>query len=316
MKRLSVAIVVTQDFSPFHLSVPMIVFSDAVTDEKYFDLVLCSEKVGTVTSPEGFSVTVTADYGVLRTADIVIVPFWSHPSVRPTEGLLKALVNAKKRDAEIVGLCLGSYVLAYAGILDGLRASTHWEYEKNFQASFPLVKLDVNSLYVDDESIITSAGTAAALDCCLYVIRKRLGSAVANQIARRMIVPPHRDGGQAQYIEQPIPSSTTDERVNNLIDHLMKNIDAELNIDSLAEYVCMSRRSLTRHFMKVTGVSVGNWIIAERLRRSQLLLESSNLTIEQIAEKVGFQSAITYRQHFKLKYNVSPSEWRKTFQVS
>lgn len=316
MKRLSVAIVVTQDFSPFHLSVPMIVFSDAVTDEKYFDLVLCSEEVGTVTSPEGFSVAVTANYEVLRTADIVIVPFWSHPSVRPTEGLLKALVDAKERHAEIVGLCLGSYVLAYAGILDGLRASTHWEYEKNFQALFPSVKLDVNSLYVDDDRIITSAGTAAALDCCLYVIRKRLGSAVANQIARRMIVPPHRDGGQAQYIEQPIPGSTTDERVNNLIDHLMKNIDGELNIDSLAEYVCMSRRSLTRHFMKVTGVSVGDWITSERLRRSQLLLESSNLTIEQIAEKVGFQSAITYRQHFKFKYNVSPSEWRKTFQVS
>jgi transcriptional regulator GlxA family with amidase domain len=151
-------------------------------------------------------------------------------------------VQARDNGAEIVGLCLGSFVLAYAGILDGKRAATHWEFENQFQSLFPHVQLDINALYVDDGNIITSAGTAAALDCCLYIIRQRFGSVVANQIARRMIVPPHREGGQAQFIAQPVPNDTRDARINCLIDYLQQHITEPHSLDSLA-VVSMSRRT-------------------------------------------------------------------------
>jgi transcriptional regulator GlxA family with amidase domain len=205
-------------------------------------------------------------------------------------------------------------VLAYAGILDGKRAATHWEFERQFQVQFPQVQLDINALYVDDDNIITSAGTAAALDCCLYIIRQRFGSVIANRIARRMIVPPHREGGQAQFIAQPVPENTRDARINCLIDYLQRHITQPHSLNTLAEVVAMSRRTLTRHFAKATGMTVAAWLTAERLRRSQLLLETSNLPIEAVAEQVGFVSAVTYRQQFKARFGVSPAEWRKTFR--
>ncbi len=313
MKLTTVAIVAVDGFSPFHYSVPCILFGDTVSGKKRFNVTICAENPGLLTSREGFALNATQDYSAIRQADIVVVPYWAHVLECPPQTLLDSLVQARDNGAEIVGLCLGSFVLGYAGILDGKRAATHWEFERQFQSLFPAVELDINALYVDDDNIITSAGTAAALDCCLYIIRQRFGSEVANQIARRMIVPPHREGGQAQFIAQPVPETTRDARINNLIDYLQRNISQPLNLDTLAESVAMSRRTLTRHFMKATGMSVASWITAERLRRSQLLLESSNLPIEAVAEQVGYLSAVTLRQQFKARFGVSPAEWRKTF---
>lgn len=315
MKLTTVAIVAVEGFSPFHYSVPCILFGDTVSGKKRFNVTICAENPGLLTSREGFALNATQDYSAIRQADIVVVPYWAHVLECPPQTLLDSLVQARDNGAEIVGLCLGSFVLGYAGILDGKRAATHWEFERQFQSLFPAVELDINALYVDDDNIITSAGTAAALDCCLYIIRQRFGSEVANQIARRMIVPPHREGGQAQFIAQPVPETTRDARINNLIDYLQRNISQPLNLDTLAESVAMSRRTLTRHFMKATGMSVASWITAERLRRSQLLLESSNLPIEAVAEQVGYLSAVTLRQQFKARFGVSPAEWRKTFRM-
>lgn len=315
MPLTHVAIVAVDGFSPFHYSVPCILFGDTVSGKKRFNVTICAENPGLLTSRDGFALNATLDFSAITEADIVVVPYWAHVLERPPQALLDSLVQAKDRGAEIVGLCLGSFVLGYAGILDGKRAATHWEFERQFQTLFPNVQLDINALYVDDDRIITSAGTAAALDCCLYIIRQRFGSEVANQIARRMIVPPHREGGQAQFIAQPVPETTRDARINNLIDYLQRNISQPLNLDALAESVAMSRRTLTRHFMKATGMSVVSWITAERLRRSQLLLESSNLPIEAVAEQVGYLSAVTWRQQFKARFGVSPAEWRKTFRT-
>jgi len=315
VKLTTVAIVAVDGFSPFHYSVPCILFGDTVSGKKRFEVTICAEKPGLLTSRDGFALNATQDYSAIRQADIVVVPYWAHVLERPPQALLNSLVQARDNGAEIVGLCLGSFVLGYAGILDGKRAATHWEFERQFQSLFPAVELDINALYVDDDSIITSAGTAAALDCCLYIIRQRFGSEVANQIARRMIVPPHREGGQAQFIAQPVPETTRDARINHLIDYLQRNISQPLSLDVLAESVAMSRRTLTRHFMKATGMSVVSWITAERLRRSQLLLESSNLPIEAVAEQVGYLSAVTWRQQFKARFGVSPAEWRKTFRT-
>ncbi|WP_312998669.1 helix-turn-helix domain-containing protein [Leclercia sp.] len=315
MKLTTVAIVAVDGFSPFHYSVPCILFGDSVSGKKRFNVTICAENPGLLTSRDGFDLNATHDYSAIRQADIVVVPYWAHVLERPPQTLLDSLVQARDNGAEIVGLCLGSFVLGYAGILNGKRAATHWEFERQFQSLFPAVQLDINALYVDDDNIITSAGTAAALDCCLYIIRQRFGSVVANQIARRMIVPPHREGGQAQFIAQPVPETTRDARINNLIDYLQRNISQPLNLDALAESVAMSRRTLTRHFMKATGMSVVSWITAERLRRSQLLLESSNLPVEAVAEQVGYLSAVTLRQQFKARFGVSPAEWRKTFRT-
>lgn len=314
MTLTRVAIVAVDGFSPFHYSVPCILFGDTVSGEKRFDVSICAETPGILTSRDGFALNASDDYSAIARADIVVVPYWQHVLERPAQLLLDSLVEARNRGAQIVGLCLGAFVLAYAGILDGRRAATHWEFERQFQTLFPQVELDINALYVDDDSIITSAGTAAALDCCLYIIRQRFGSVVANQIARRMIVPPHREGGQAQFIEQPVPKNTRDARINCLIDYLQRHIAQPHDLDSLAEIVAMSRRSLTRHFAKATGMTVAGWLTAERLRRSQLLLEAGNLSVERVAQQVGFVSAVTYRQQFKARFGVSPAEWRKTFR--
>ncbi|MBM3073971.1 helix-turn-helix domain-containing protein [Enterobacter sp. RHBSTW-00994] len=316
MQLTNVAIVAVDGFSPFHYSVPCILFGDTVSGEKRFNVAICAENPGVLTSRDGFSLNATQDFSALAQADIVVVPYWQHVLERPPQSLLDSLVQARDNGAEIVGLCLGSFVLGYAGILDGKRAATHWEFERQFQSLFPEVRLDINALYVDDGNLITSAGTAAALDCCLYIIRQRFGSVVANQIARRMIVPPHREGGQAQFIEQPIPVDTRDARINCLIDYLQRHIADPHNLDSLAEVVSMSRRTLTRHFIKATGMSVADWLTAERLRRSQILLEAGNLPIETVAGQVGFLSAVTYRQQFKTRFGVSPAEWRKTFRAN
>lgn len=314
MNTTSVAIVASEGFSTFHFSVPLILFGDSASSEKRFTRYICAETPGMVWSKEGTAVMADADFSTLAQCEIVIVPFWRDVDEKPSPALLEALRTARNNGATLVGLCLGTFVLAYAGLLDRHRAATHWEYEKAFVRLFPHVSLDVNVLYTDDDGLITSAGTAAALDCCLYVIRQRFGTRVANQIARRMVTPPHREGGQAQYIEQAVPQNTNDKRINLLLEFLQHNLAQPLNIDTLAERAAMSRRTLTRHFQKATGMSVGEWIMTERLRRSQSLLESTQLSIEQVAERSGFQSSITFRQAFREKMGVSPGEWRNTFQ--
>ncbi|SEG11327.1 GlxA family transcriptional regulator [Nitrosomonas ureae] len=228
--------------------------------------------------------------------------------------MLDAMVEAHARGNQVVGLCLGTYVLAYAGLLKNHKAATHWEFEQDFINRFPDVELDCNALYVDDDRLITSAGTAAGLDCCLYLVRQRYGSVIANRLARRMVIPPYREGGQAQFIERPVPVSTQDARINRLLDYLRNNPNKMHGLDELARYSMMSRRTFTRQFYKATGMSVGEWLLIERLQRSQELLESISLAIDTIAEQVGFQSTVSLRQHFKHRFNVTPSEWRKTFQ--
>lgn len=314
MSALTVAVVITPGFSPFHFSVPCILFGNAMPDPQLFNVEICAEQPGTVLSDIGLSMNVEHGLERLAVADIVIVPFWHNPDERPAQALLDALTHAWQRGAEVVGLCLGTYVLAYAGLLDHHRAATHWEYERDFSARFPAIHLDSNSLYTCDERLITSAGTAAGIDCCLNIIRQHYGAAVANRVARRMVVPPYREGGQAQFIERPLPENTRDAKINALMDYLRRNLDQPHDLDSLARFVNMSRRTLTRHFLKATGTSLGEWLNAERLQRSQELLETTDNSIESVAAMAGFQSPISFRQSFKARFGVSPSEWRRTFR--
>lgn len=314
MAALRVAVLATAGFSPFHFSVPCILFGSALPQPDLFHVDICALKPGPVISVMGLSITVEQGLDPLDQAEIIIVPYWHNPAEKPAQALLDKLVAAWQRGAEVVGLCLGTYVLAYAGLLDQHRAATHWEFERDFSERFPQVHLDSNALYTRDNRLITSAGTAAGIDCCLDIIRHHYGSAMANRVARRMVVPPYREGGQAQFIERPVPETTRDSKINALLASLRQNLDQPQDLDSLSRALSMSRRTLTRHFHKATGMSLGEWLTAERLQRSQLLLETTGISIECVAEKAGFDSPVSFRQRFKSRFGVSPSEWRRTFR--
>lgn len=314
MSALTVVVIATTGFSPFHFSVPCILFGPSMPQPDLFRVEICAETPGVVLSDIGLSINVGHGLERLDIADIVVVPYWNDPSVKPSQALLDKLIGAWQRGAEVVGLCLGTYVLAYAGLLDQHRAATHWEYERDFIERFPDVHLDSNSLYVSDERLITSAGTAAGIDCCLNIIRGHYGVVIANRVARRMVVPPYREGGQAQFIERPIPETTRDSKINELMDYLRRNLDKSYDLDSLARSINMSRRTLTRHFHSATGTTVGEWLNAERLQRSQELLETTGNSIESVSDMSGFQSPISFRQSFKVKFGVSPREWRRIFR--
>jgi transcriptional regulator GlxA family with amidase domain len=309
MPTPSVAVVAYHHFNQFHLSVPCMIFGNILPGHSLFALKVCTADPGPVHSEHGLQLNTTHGVDALAEADIVVVPGWSDAAVRP-----ESLRAAHARGAQVVGLCLGTYVLAYAGLLDGRKAATHWEYEQDFVSRFPEVQLDTNVLYVDNDRLITSAGTAASMDCCLYLMRQHHGSAIANKIARRVLVPTYRDGGQAQFIEKPMPVSTNDARINRLLGHLRQDLQAHYSLDELAESVHMSRRTLTRSFQKATGMSIGEWLLAERLQHTQELLEASSQPIEMIAELAGFGTARSLRQHFRGAFGVSPGDWRRNFR--
>ena len=311
-----VAAVAFDGISPFHLSVPCVVFAEDRSDGGVlgFDFRVCSIDAGPLSTTAGFSIAAPHGLDALADADTIIVPSWRDPDEAPPEALLDALRAAHARGAQLVGLCLGAYVLAAAGLLDGRPATTHWAWAADFARRFPDVKVDPQVLYVDDGDILTSAGTAAGLDCCLHVVRKLCGAQSANYVARRLVVPPHRQGGQAQYVQQPMPQDMRGSRLSALLDWVNGTLDAPHTLDSLADRAAMSRRTFTRHFKAATGTTVGAWLLAQRLARAQQLLESTDEPIESIAGMAGFGSTASLRQHFTDAFRTSPSAWRREFR--
>ncbi|WP_187313344.1 GlxA family transcriptional regulator [Lysobacter capsici] len=313
MSRL--AVVAFDRISPFHLSVPCLVFENrGEGDLPPFDLRVCAAEPAPLRTRAGFDIATRHGLKSLDWADTVIVPSWRDGEERPPEALLKALRRAHERGAHIVGLCLGAYVLAEAGLLDGRRATTHWGWSEHFAARYPRVELQRDVLYVDDGRITTSAGTAAALDCCLHLLRRRHGAEIANRVARRLVVAPHRQGGQAQYIEQPLPASAQDDRLAAVLAWALAHLDQAHSLDALAQRALMSRRSFTRHFRDATGTTVGEWLAGQRLARAQRLLEISEHGLDAIAAQTGFGTAASLRQHFAARLGISPSAYRRGFR--
>ncbi|HEY2607126.1 MAG TPA: helix-turn-helix domain-containing protein [Paraburkholderia sp.] len=314
--RHVVAVIAFDRISPFHLSVPCVVFGEdrsggGVPD---FDFRVCAAETGPLSTTAGFSIDVTHGLDALADAHTIIVPSWRDPGETPSAPLLDALRSAHARGAQLVGLCLGAFVLAAAGILDDRPASTHWAWADDFARRYPRVRLDPDVLYVDDGNVMTSAGTAAGLDCCLHVLRKICGTQVANYVARRLVVPPHRQGNQAQFVEQPMPPNLRGDRLSGLLDWVSGNLDVPHTLDTLAGRALMSRRTFTRRFRLATGATVGAWLLAQRLARAQQLLESSDESVEAIATIAGFGSAASLRQHFADAFRTSPSAWRREFR--
>ena len=314
MSRPSVVVVAFDRISPFHLAVPCVVFGDRHPDMPNFDFKVCAAERGPINTTAGFSVGVKHGLSALRKAETIIVPSWRDVAERPPEPLLKALVAAERRGAQVVGLCLGAYVLAEAGLLDGRRATTHWAYARDFARRYPSIRVDANVLYVEDGKLLTSAGTAAGIDCCLHMVRQRYGAEAANSLARRLVVPPHRQGGQAQFIAQPIPATARGSRLSELIDWLRANLDQVHALDRLADMAVMSRRTFTRQFQQLTGMTVGRWLQGERLALAQRLLETTDHSIETISALAGFGSPESLRLHFRRTFGVSPTAWRQTFK--
>jgi transcriptional regulator GlxA family with amidase domain len=311
-KRL-VAVVAFNEISAFHLSVPCMVFADALGGGSPFEVVVCATEKGTLRTYTGFGLTDLAPLSLLKKAEVIVVPSWRDVDEAAPERLLKALREAHARGAQIVGLCLGAHVLAEAGLLDGRRATTHWEYATAFAERFPTIDVDADVLYVEDGNVLTSAGTAAGIDACLHLLRKQLGATEANRVARRLVVPPHREGGQAQFIEQPLPRTAGGTRLAHLIDDVRKRLREQHTLDSLASDAKMSRRSFTRQFKALTGTSVQSWLLAERVAFSQRLLEKTDQSVENVSDMAGFGSVVSLRHHFRRALGVSPMTWRRNF---
>nr|WP_307834481.1 helix-turn-helix domain-containing protein [Actinoplanes lichenicola] len=249
----------------------------------------------------------------LARAGTVIVPALADVDVAPPADLVEAVRTAHAAGARIVSLCTGVFVLAAAGLLDGLRATTHWAHTAKLAAHYPRVTVEPDVLYVDNGQVLTSAGKSAAMDLCLHLIRRDHGSVVANLAARRLVVPPHRAGGQAQFVTTPVPA-TDDHPLAALLPWVMQRLDQPLTVDDLARRANLSTRQLTRHFHAVTGTTPLQWLLTQRIRHAQELLETTNDNIDAIAAAAGLGTATTLRRHFHRTVGVPPDTYRQTFR--
>ncbi len=298
---------------PFELGIPTRVFGSAAGR---YEVSTCSVDGRPVRSAADFAITVAHDSRALRNADTVVLPACDiTTSLAGTlpQPVLDALAQIRP-GARIVAICTGAFVAAAAGLLDGRPATTHWHRADLFRRTFPRVRLDPDVLYVDDGDVLTSAGAAAGLDVCLHLVRRDHGSAVANAVARRCVVPPWRDGGQAQYIEQPVPPATS-AGTAAARQWALENLDCPLTVDELAIRARMSKRTFARRFRDEVGMSPGRWLIQQRVFRARHLLETTDLTVDRIAGEVGFATGTSLRQHLTESIGVSPQAYRRTFRA-
>ncbi len=295
-------------------SLPMIIFKEKVKGKSLFEVATASEDGQEVVTLDGIKINPTGDLKLFDKANLILIPGWHDLEQRPSPELIEALQKAYKKGAIIVGLCYAAYVLAYAGLLDGKKAVTHWQVEKDFKERFKNVSLNINALYIEDERVVTSAGVAAGADCCLYLVRRFFGIRASNEIARALVLQPFREGGQAQYREEAPKVSSKDKLMDLVVKEIEEKPERDYSLDSLASKVCMSKRTFTRHFKQAVGMSVTSFVIAQRLRLACNLLESSNLSIDEIALKCGFKETVQLRRNFYKRFAVSPKLWRKTFK--
>jgi transcriptional regulator GlxA family with amidase domain len=308
----TVALAVTDGMLHFELSLAYEVFAtapDGVT-VPWYDVTVC----GPVAVRVG-RFRLEPDLGLDRLphADTVIVPGWADIDQDPPAELIDAVRAAHEAGARVASLCTGAFVLAAAGLLDGRRATTHWAHTHALATRYPLVRVDPDVLYVDNGSLLTSAGKAAAMDLCLHLVRRDHGSSIANAVARRLVVPPHRDGGQAQYVTTPVPAQD-DHPLAGLFPWIIERLDQPLTVEDLARQARMSSRHLGRHFRAATGTTPLQWLLTQRIRHAQELLEKSDDGIDTIAAATGMGTATTLRRHFNRTVGVPPDTYRRTFR--
>ncbi|MFF3299181.1 GlxA family transcriptional regulator [Streptomyces sp. NPDC002908] len=322
--RHRVAVLALDGVIPFELGIPQRIFGRARRpdptgdDEPLYDIVTCSVRPpGPVRTDADFDIVVEHGPEALAAADTVVVPASYELGPVYDEGRLTDELAAAfafiRPGTRMVAICTGGYALAAGGYLDGRPATTHWASADHFQRLFPQVRVDPDVLFIDDGDVLTSAGVAAGIDLCLHIVRRDHGTAVANDVARRTVVPPHRDGGQAQYIQRPVPeprsATTTGARA-----WALGRLEQPILLRDLAQRESMSVRTFTRRFREEVGVSPGQWLTQQRVERARQLLESSDLSIDQVARDAGFGTATSLRQHVQAALGVSPTVYRRTFR--
>ncbi|GAA3136013.1 GlxA family transcriptional regulator [Streptomyces rectiviolaceus] len=299
--------------SPFELACAAEVFGTVPQDEPArYSFRICAERPGSLQTTAGFAMLVEAGLAALREADTVVVPGWQPPGAPVPPTVTEALRAAHRRGARIVAICTGAFVLAQAGLLDGRRATTHWRSAAQLAAAFPAVRMDPDVLFVDHGDVATSAGTGAGIDLCLHLVRADHGAAYAAQVARNMVLPPHREGSQLQYAAQPEPARA-DESLAPLLEWAGSRLDTRLTIGRLAEHAGLSGRTLARRFTEQLGTSPGQWLLGRRLDAARVLLERTDLPVETIATRVGLASAVNLRRRFRAHLGTTPGAYRRTF---
>ncbi|MFD7404925.1 GlxA family transcriptional regulator [Streptomyces sp. NPDC059866] len=312
----NVAAVLVDGVNPFELGVICEVFGIDRSDDglPVYDFAVASAEGPVLRSNAGFSMQVEHGLERLETADLIAVPAGAGYESRtfPPE-LLDTLSRAVDRGARVLSVCSGVFVLGAAGLLDGRRCAVHWRHAAELSRQYPRAAVEPDVLYVDEDPVITSAGTAAGIDACLHIVRKEQGPEVANRIARRMVVPPHRDGGQAQYIERPLPASECD-TVAEVLVWMERNLDQEVTVEQLAARALMSPRTFARRFQQETGTTPYRWILRQRVLLAQRLLEATDETVDAIAGRTGFGTAAALRHQFVRALGTTPNAYRRTFR--
>jgi AraC family transcriptional activator FtrA len=278
----------------------------------WYGFAVCAEEQGAVRAAGGVSVQVPHGLDMLDAADTIIIPGWQGVDVAPSPALVHHLVAAHRRGARIATICSGVFVLAATGLLDGRAATTHWRYADRLQARHPEIAVRPNSLYVDEGRLLTSAGSAAGLDMMLHLVRRDHGPRVANQVAQRLVVAPHRLGDQAQFVARPVPLDET-ARLARLMDWVRAHPAEEYTLATLAERAAMSVRTLQRQFRQSLGMSPGDWLVRERIEIARQLLETTARPMAQVSSLAGFGSDESFRRHFRQATGVSPLAYRRQF---
>jgi transcriptional regulator GlxA family with amidase domain len=280
------------------------------------DLRVVAGEPAAALSGGGLSCEVPYDLDAIRTADLVMIPNWRDPGEAPPEPLLEALRAAKAAGARVASMCSGVFVLAAAGMLDDRPATTHWALAGLLAQMYPAIDVRSAPLYIDDGDVLTAGGGAAGMDLGLHLLRTQYGASVANQLARFMVVPPHRSGDQAQYVETPLPALDGGDPVGETVTWALGQLDQALPVDALARRAQMSRRNFDRRFREITGVAPATWLTHQRVLRAQHLLESTRLPVEEVARKCGFSSAAALRPHFRRFVGTVPAAYRTTFALA
>ncbi|MTI45137.1 AraC family transcriptional activator FtrA [Roseibium hamelinense] len=282
--------------------------------ENWYSYSIAAVEPGVISTAVGLSMKIENGVEALENAGTVIVPGWAGLDVPVPDAVKAALIKAHSRGARILSICSSVVVLAETGLLDGQEATTHWRYADTLQARYPRLKVQPNVLYTDNGQILTSAGSAAGIDLCLHLVRRDFGPKAANMVARRLVVPPHRDGGQAQFINAPVPAPHEAGRLSPLFAFLRENLDQTFTLETLAQRAGMSRRTFLRRFEEATGTTPARWLTLERLKRAKELLELADIPVDQVALSCGFGTAMTLRHHFRQHVGTSPSAYRSRFQ--
>jgi transcriptional regulator GlxA family with amidase domain len=315
MALRKIAVLIYPGIHPFEFGVACEAFGVDRSDDglPVYDLVVASEADEPVRTSTGFTVSAPHRFDEALDADLVIVSAGGDGGLAP--GVLATLVAAHDNGAAVMSLCTGAFALGEAGLLDGRRCTTHWRHTAELARRFPAAEVDPNVLYVCDGRVYTSAGTAAGLDLCLHIMRTEHGAEVANAVARRMVMPAHRAGGQAQYIEAPVPASGSD-GLSELMDALLAELPAEHTVNSMAARVNMSPRTFARRFAEATGTTPHAWLLRQRVIFARRQLEAGAEPIEIIARRSGFGTAALLRHHFQRHTGVAPTAYRRSFSAT